>query len=570
METVRPPVSPPSPHSAPEAETPTPKTKKDKLVGPRAFKLLWDGHSVVGIVIGLGLFVIFYAGAFSLYRAELMAWADPAMRATEVRLSPDEAVEPLFAEARPAQGTDLQVTYPSHERSYYYVRYATPAGDTTRAVQAMINAETGERFDIAEGEPIGRSQAGNIVYRLHYFAQAGFAGQLISGFVAVFLLFAVVSGVLIHLRKLPKDWHTFRPKVKLRSALADAHTVLGLLGLPFAAMYAITGAFLALLIILLAPSVIVVFGGDEEAALNLVYGFEVPEHEPTGEPAEMLPIADYIDALPASWEEADAEPSFLIIHGYGDEAAIADIYGDAPGTLTAAPRAILDASTADVLVSNDPTVGTPLGGTTAAITNLHYARLGGGTALAKVLYFWLALATAAVILTGNILWVLVRRPKDPRATPTLHRFLARLTVGVGCGLVVAVPVIFLVPQVLGIEAEGLVTWENAAFFGAWAVLIGAAFAGPSAVWAARWQLALAGVLSLLVPLASATLGGTPPWVSAANEWWGLLTIDVGFVLMGLALLWTARRLRPTDPTPAISGDGATVAPPVAPRPVPAA
>ncbi|MEM6326401.1 MAG: PepSY-associated TM helix domain-containing protein [Bacteroidota bacterium] len=572
MDTPHPPTASP-PRLGTEADAPAqgkaPGKKTKKLVGPRAFKLLWDSHSVVGIVVGLGLFVIFYAGAFSLYRAELIAWADPALRAAEVRISADEAVAPILAEAPPAPATDVQVSYPVHERAYYYVRYQTPHGDTTRAVQAMVNAETGQRFDIAEGEGVGRSQAGNIVYRLHYFAQAGFAGQVISGLVAVFLLFAVVSGILIHLRKLPTDWHTFRPKVRLRSALADAHTVLGLVGLPFAAMYAITGAFLALLIILLAPSVIVVFGGDQEAALDLVYGFEMPPHEPTGEPAEMLSMNEIMAALPDSWEAAGVEPTFALLHGWGDEAAIAEVFGDTPNSLTAGPRAILDASTGEVLAANNPTLGTALGGTTAAITNLHYARLGGGTTVAKVLYFWLALATASVILTGNILWVLVRRPKDPRATPRLHRFLARLTVGVGCGLVVAVPIIFLVPQVLGIEAEGLVTWENAVFFGAWAVFIVAAFAGPSAVWAARWQLAMAGVLSLLVPVASATLGGTPPWVSAANEWWGLVTIDVGFVLMGLALLWTARRLGPASLTPALSGDGAAAEPPLAPQPVPA-
>jgi hypothetical protein len=80
-------------------------------------------------------------------------------------------------------------------------------------------------------------------------------------------------------------------------------------------------------------------------------------------------------------------------------------------------------------------------------------------------------------------------------------------------------------------------------FGGWLVLTVAAFFGSSAVGAARWQLALAGVLSLLVPVASA-FNGAAPWVSVANGWWGILTIDVGFLLMGLALLWTAARLGP--------------------------
>jgi hypothetical protein len=315
--------------------------------------------------------------------------------------------------------------------------------------------------------------------------------------------------------------------------------VLGLVGLPFAAMYAITGAFLALLVILLGPTVFVVFDGDTDALDATLSGFEMPAHEPTGEPAEMLSFGAYEDAVPASWTEQGIDMTTIIVHGWEDEAGVALVYGHTERSLTQSPRAALDATTGEVLAANDPPTPTALGGTTAAMTNLHYARLG--SPFAKVLYFFLALTTSAVILTGNVLWILVRRPKDPRATPQLHRILARLTVGVGCGLVAAVPFLFLTTAALPIDLPSLQTWEHAAFFGGWALLIVAAFFGPSAVWAARWQLALGGVLSLLVPIASG-LNGAWPWISAANGWWGILTVDVGFLLMGVALLWTAARL----------------------------
>ncbi|MEL7363342.1 MAG: PepSY-associated TM helix domain-containing protein, partial [Bacteroidota bacterium] len=294
---------------------PSPKTKpaNSKLVGPRAFKLLWDAHSVTGIVIGLGLFVIFYAGAFALYRGELHAWADPAMRIAEVNVSVDAAVAPLLAERPPVPGSDISVNWQVRERSYYYVRYETAVGDTTEIIAATISPQTGEV--ISEGNRGFRSDLSEILYKLHFFGQGGFWGEVVAGFIAVFFLFAVVSGILIHLRKLPKDWHTFRPRVKLRSALADAHTVLGLIGLPFAAMYAISGAFLALLIILLAPTVIVVFGGDATKVDPLVNGYVMPEHELTGRPAEMLPFEAYLDHLPASWDEAGVKPTVVVIHG---------------------------------------------------------------------------------------------------------------------------------------------------------------------------------------------------------------------------------------------------------------
>lgn len=526
---------------------PQPATKNKRLVGPRAFKLFWDAHSVTGIVIGLALFVIFFAGAFALYRGELHAWADPGLRASETQLSADAITKPLFDDAPPAPGSDVQVTYPLRDRTYFFVRYDTPAGDTTRAVQAYVNASTGETFEPTVENHVGRSALSEMLYDLHFFGQAGIWGEIVSGLVAVFFLFAVVSGILIHLRKLPTDWHTFRPRSTLRTALADAHNVLGLVGLPFAAMYAITGAFLSLLVILLAPTVFVVFDGDRGAIDDTLAGFEMPAHEATGEAAPMQPFSSYAEAVPASWEEHGIETATIIVHAWGDEAGVAVVYGETDEALTAAPRAALDASTGEILAASDVPTASALGGTAAVMTNLHYARLG--SPLAKILFFFLALTTSAVILTGNVLWVLVRRPKDPRATPWLHRVLARLTVGGGCGLVAAVPLLFLTTAALPLDLPSLQWWEHVALFGGWAVLTAAAFAGPSPVWAARWQLALAGGLSLLVPIASG-LNGAWPWTSAANGWWGILTIDVGFLLMGGALWWTAMRLQPAALQPA--------------------
>ncbi|MEM1094729.1 MAG: PepSY-associated TM helix domain-containing protein [Bacteroidota bacterium] len=555
-----------APNPAPKAAA---QKKSGKLVGPGAFKLLWDAHSVVGVFIGLGLFVIFYAGAFALYRGELHAWADPAIRSAEINLTMDEVVAPLFAEAPPAPGTDVSVKWPMRERLFYFIRYATAEGDSTRIVQAVVNPTTGERISPDRRTRFSRSTLSEILYRLHFFGQAGFWGEVIAGFIALFLLFAVVSGVLIHLRKLPKDWHTFRPKTKLRASLADAHTVLGLIGLPFAAMYAISGVFLALLVIILGPAVLVVFEGDPAKAEALAAGFDMPPHEASGEPAEMLSFAAYQTLLPESWEGV-AYPTVMRVHNWGDANAIVQVFADNTPTapsLTAGPQAILRATTGEILAANDPAVGTALGGTTTALVNLHYARMGPGTPLAKILYFFLAIATAAVILTGNVLWVLVRRPKDPRATPKLHRFLARLTIGVGCGLVLAVPVLFLTTALLPKDLASLPMWENIALFGTWGVLLAASFAGPSAVWAARWQLGLAGVLSLLVPLANGALTGAWLWVSASEGSWALFTVDTGFLLMGLMLIWIARRLKPDAHNLAASGDGLAAAPPaVVPSP----
>jgi uncharacterized iron-regulated membrane protein len=496
-------------------------------------KLLWDGHSVAGVVIGLGLFVIFFAGAFALYRGELHQWADPALRSASTEVaSADALLDDALAARPPAPGTDLLFVYPFANRPYVYLGYETAGGGEVRR---WINPATGAHVPAG-----GRSALADLLYHLHFYYQLGTAGELLSGLVAVVFLFALVSGLLIHLHKLPADWHTFRPRRGLRRALTDAHNVLGTLGLPFTAMYAVTGAFFSLLTVILAPYVLVVFDGDRAALEGLAEGVPMPSVEATGRPAAMPSLDALLGDVAADWPDDFAWIS-VEVRAWGDAAATAVLRGERTGTLTRTGAAVVDLPTGAVRSVAPPADTPPLPATISAFGKLHFARFGGP--VLKALFFGLALAASAVILTGNLLWIEIRRSKDGRPAPRLHRVLARLTAGVGAGLVAAVPVLFLTTRVLTMEAAGRIGLEQGAFFGAWALLVAAAFAGPSAAWAARWQLALAGVLSLLVPVADGVATGAWPWVAAAKGWHAVLWTDLGFALGGLLLLVLARRLR---------------------------
>ena len=195
-----------------------------------------------------------------------------------------------------------------------------------------------------------------------------------------------------------------------------------------------------------------------------------------------------------------------------------------------------------MLAARAPEATPPMTRTVVGMGTLHFGRFGGGRL--KALLFVLSLAASAVILTGNLLWVVVRRPKNPSATPRLHRVLARLTAGIGAGLVAAVPLLFLATRALPIELDGRQVVEAAAFFLGWLALVVAAFFGPSPTSAVRWQLGLAGMLCALVPLANGIGTGAWPWTAAANGWWAVFWTDVGFGLGAAILLVLARRLRP--------------------------
>jgi uncharacterized iron-regulated membrane protein len=509
---------------------------------PRALKLLWDAHSAIGVAFGIGLFVIFYAGAFSLLRADLMAWSDPVMRAVPESVGIDEAVLPVLEARPPMTGADVMIIHPYQSRPFYWVRYAAAPGDT---VDTWISGTSG-----ALVPPRGRSKVSEIPYKLHYFAQAGLGGRLLSGLLGVLLLYGVVTGLLIHLHKLPRDWHTFRHHGGLRTTLADGHAVLGLVGLPFTVLFALTGAFFSLLILVLGPTALVLFDGDSGRVDEYIAGLDHPTFEASGVPAPMLSPEEVVERLGSQWKGVDI--ALTNYTGWGDVNAFVAVQGPQEGSLSAAGHAFVGAADGRVLADRPPEEVSTLGATVATLTNLHFAHVGGRWL--DALFFVLSLGACAVILTGNVLWLALRRRKAGEPTPRLHAILARTTVGVSVGLVAALPLLLLVSRLIPLEWAGRQVWEDVVFFGGWALLAAVAFtrAGPRV--AAGRLCAAAAALSLAAAVANGALTGAWPWVAWSRGMTGTLAVDGVLLASAVALAWTGIRMgglpRQREPAPA--------------------
>ena len=128
----------------------------------------------------------------------------------------------------------------------------------------------------------GRSILPELLNELHFFRQLGTAGQMLAGVLGLVFLFVLVTGVAIHLRKLPEDLHTFRPRQRLRVSLADAHAALGTIGIPFTAMYALTGAYFSLLLVVYGGLVFGALQGDRQRVGELFTGIERPVVQAVG------------------------------------------------------------------------------------------------------------------------------------------------------------------------------------------------------------------------------------------------------------------------------------------------
>jgi uncharacterized iron-regulated membrane protein len=499
-------------------------------IGRRAYALFWDAHSVVGVVTGLALFVMFFCGALALYRGELHQWADPTLRTTSTEvISIDRMLAPLL-DANPLKpGGSLVLTWPFGYRPYFHVQYETARGRIARWVAPQSRETLPE---------IGRSRLPDILNDLHFFGQLGTAGRLLAGVLGLVFLFALVTGLAIHLHKLPQDLHTFRPRERLRVSLADAHAVLGTIGVPFTAMYALTGAYFSLLLVVYGGLAFGVLHGDRERLGELIGGLSRPTYQPSPEMAPSLSFDRLLARFRA--EYADAPPFIMEVEGWGNAAGLVTFEANADRSLGSTAIATLSVTTGDVVAGRGPAHTPSMTATAAAFGVLHFARFGGQTL--KALFFALALAASAVILTGNVLWLEVRRSHRSGATPWVHRVLARLTSGIGAGLVAAVPVLFLTTRVVPIEQPGRMAVEEGTFFAAWAIFIAAAQIWPSAKRSAGFLTAIGGLLAIMVPFADAVYTGTWPWALAALGYWTVFTVDVSFLAAGVFLCWVAYRV----------------------------
>lgn len=500
---------------------------------PHAFQTYWDVHAWAGALAGVVLSVMFFAGVFALFHEEIAAWQDP--RAHHVAGTRCEAValEPLVASviAEAGAGTvqSAQARVPDGTCAPIWIELRGESVDARRA--RIADAATGAVLD-------ARSNVATFLFHMHFLYEpstVGQAGMYVAGVLAVLLLLAIVTGVLIHLKVLVRQLHRFRAAQRARVVLSDLHKVLGVMGLPFQAMMALTGAMICLQGPLMMAWQGPVFDGDRAAALRAFYDLEraPPAH---GRPGQRLPIDTLIARARAV--RPDMEPESVRVNHPGDAGSTVDVQGHAPGMLFGYARVRLAASDGAVVHVSAPDSPRATRVATRWLYGLHYAWLGGP--FMKIVYALLGLAGCATILTGNAIWL---ERRDPGRARRGNRILARLTLGGGLGVVVAVAAMLVANRVLPFDAAWHREGEVGALVVAWLVVGAASWRVHDERRAAAAILALGGVGLAIVPLLSALVTPQHLGAAVAEGEWGIASVDLGVLALGLVSLACAAAVR---------------------------
>ncbi|GIU13456.1 peptidase [Shewanella sp. c952] len=433
----------------------TMKKPQNKLI-----KNLTESHSWIGVIISPLLFLIFWAGAMTLFYEEVKQWAVLPQFPVAVEqqdLPLQQLVESKLAEHDFDYKEHLMVQMPSEHDPYYkvyldLVREEGKEDEHGDVVSLLVDPKTGK--SVADKEDFF---LGDFLYQLHYNLNLP-GGDYLIGIISLFFFFALVSGVFIHAKKLFKHFFLYRHDKNRRDRLLDLHNVVGVMTLPFTLMYAISGLVFNLAIIYQIAFVLFIYQGDQDtlfkdAGFTL---FDEPQIEKT------IDMSNAYQIIKQVGQQDNFHLRNVIFYNYGDEAAIIQLRGNDLTHFSQKDEFFYRVKTGELLNKTDISNYNVFRKGREIIATLHFGDFAGVDV--RVIYFILSLAICAMIVIGNMLW-LDKRALQQNVSQRSMSIIRGLTLG-GCGgLVLATAVAFFIERVLPASMSQRGDWLVYGFVG---------------------------------------------------------------------------------------------------------
>ena len=497
-------------------------------------------HTWTGLLVGWLLLLIFMGGTASYYKQEISRWMRPELPLAAVDRDAALGGAEHYLREHAGDALSWNITLPD-ERAQVIEMYwmnPTPAeGESRRAAygSATVDPRSGE--EVAARDTTG----GEFLYRLHFdlhYIPAIWA-RYIVGFCAMFMLVAIITGVITH-KKIFKEFFTFRPGKGQRSWL-DFHNVSAVLALPYHALITYTG-IITLVFMYLPWGLSARYPSDEMRYYDEAGNRIVDMREASGTPAPLLPLETLLAS--ARRELGGAAIESVAVNRPGDSSATVTFSAQPAALSKLAPSVMYDGVHGKLLERSLPPGGASQ--TYGVLYGLHMAHFADPAL--RLLFFMCGLLGCLMVASGAVLWASKERPKHLKAGKIGFglRLVDALNIGAIAGLPVAFASYFWANRLLPVGMAARADWEANTFFLAWGAALLAAFVWPKRqMWA--WQLYVSAALFALIPLLNALTTGIHLGVTLPAGLWSLAGVDLVCLALGLCLGVAARRMQRWQP-----------------------
>jgi uncharacterized iron-regulated membrane protein len=509
-------------------------------------------HTWSGLLVGWVLFMVFAAGTACYYRDEITFWMKPELHKAGLSLPPEtEVVDKAMAA--------LQQRAPASQRWFITLPTGREPGVRASWSGAPVAKGAAEpplepgvtrrgRFynavlDPATGQPLAatrETRGGEFFYRLHFdlhYMPAIWARWII-GFCAMFMLVAIITGIVTH-RRIFADFFTFRARKGQRSWL-DAHNATAVLALPYHLMITYTG-LVTLMLMYMPWGPQVTYKGDQQAFTAEVFPASGPrDPKPSGIATPLTPIAPLIAQAQQRWGEGAI--GRITVNNPGDAVSTITLSRKGDHDMSSSQPGMVFNGTSGQLLSE---VGEDRGAITTTRSVMYGLHLGRfADPLLRALFFVSGLAGCVMVATGLLLWAVKERNKYTKVVAKGgkagwgSRLVDGLNVGAIAGLMIAMPAFFWANRLLPVDMAARGQAEINLFFGVWAVTAIAGLAWPTRrMWVV--QLGIAAFMFCAIPLLNAATTATHLGMSIPAGLWRVAGFDLTCLALGIALFFCA-------------------------------
>lgn len=423
-------------------------------------KLSKTMHTWVGVCSGILLFICFFAGGLSMFQHDLSRWGTPQTQVLPaIQADQYNQLIAQVQQAYPATQKGFTLNISSQEFHHAPITWTERQGrgegfNTLQTAHLASLDRQGELISSQEN----LSKMGWLIEQLHETAGIpGMAGHhtlgvYVMGVVAALYFLALMSGLIILLPTLVKDYFAIRPGKNKKRFWLDTHNVIGISSLPFHIVISFT---------------VVVFAFHDyfyDSIRQLALKGESPFARA---PAQVIEIQQqHIDVqqILAKVQQVAPEYEVKYIQFSGlDEPQKANariaLYSSSQ-LLRGANNDFMRLNPYNVDVYDHRGINTQTDHANTfinALFSMHFGSYGGNGV--RWIYFILGIGGAFLFYSGNILWVETRARKQKRAQDPVPEqrkdviFLANLTIGTCLGCVLAIATSMLVGRLAHIWME---------------------------------------------------------------------------------------------------------------------